>query len=53
MNLIIPLLLLGLSGCASQQLQEQPQAQSQSQDSESGPTIYGQVSGSVDHISTN
>ncbi len=51
MKLIIPLLLLGLSACASQQPQEQPQERSQ--DSESGPTIYGQVSGSVDHVSTN
>jgi len=47
MRLTIALLLLGLSACASDQPREEPD------EGESGVTIYGQVSGSVDSISTD
>jgi len=47
MKMIIALLLLGLSACASDQSREPPDK------GESGITIYGQVSGSVDKISTD
>jgi hypothetical protein len=47
MKLIIALLLLGLSACASDQPIEH------TDEVGSGPTIYGQISGSVDNISTD
>jgi hypothetical protein len=47
MRLIIALLLLGLSACASDQPIEH------TDEVGSGPTIYGQISGSVDNISTD
>lgn len=46
MKLLIPLVLLCLTACAISQPPEQAAEQS------TGPTVYGQLSGSIDAVST-
>jgi hypothetical protein len=46
MKLIIPLALLCLTACAT------PQTPEQADERSTGPTVYGQLSGSVDAVST-
>ena len=44
--LLMPFVLLCLTACGT------PQSSQQAEESSSGPTIYGQLSGSVDAVST-
>lgn len=46
MKLLFPITLLCLTACAS------PRPSHQAEEASSGPTVYGQLSGSVDAIST-
>jgi hypothetical protein len=46
MKLLFPIMLLCLTACAS------PQSSQQAEEQSSGPTVYGQLSGSIDAIST-
>jgi hypothetical protein len=46
MKRLIPLVLLCLTACATPRPPEQAEEQS------AGPTVYGQLSGSVDAVST-
>ena len=46
MKLLIPLVLLCLTACAT------PQPSQQADEQSTGPTVYGRLSGSIDSVST-